>query len=140
MQFTISGHGIDFRVIDIADPNYESEKDLMMQHSEPNAKGVICTPQIFNEEQYCGVGLLVLFSYLLPYLFVFYFKNYQSFENAIESEELYQFLKLAPPKPLISDEKQVIKLIKFRLNLNLKLKMISVLCKCYAVTLLALSL
>ena len=54
--FVMTGHGIEFREIDIADPSNEEEKQMMLEHSTPNAKGSIIPPQIFNDETYCGVS------------------------------------------------------------------------------------
>lgn len=56
--FVLSGHGIEHKVIDVSDPINEEEKNKMMESSQPNAKGVILPPQIFNEDEYCGVLFL----------------------------------------------------------------------------------
>ena len=76
--FVLSSHHVDLKLIDIADPTYKEEKRTMLEHSKPNDKGQVLPPQIFNEDDYCG--------------------DYPQFEKAIEVEELFQFLKLAPPK------------------------------------------
>ena len=51
----LSGHSVDFKEIDIADPTYEEEKKHMLENSKPNGNGLILPPQIFNKDQYCGV-------------------------------------------------------------------------------------
>jgi glutaredoxin len=53
--FVLTSHNIDFKLIDIADPSYEEERTLMVEKSKPNSKGLIVPPQLFNEEEYCGV-------------------------------------------------------------------------------------
>jgi hypothetical protein len=54
----LSGHHIDYREVDIADPSNEEEKQVMLQNSQPNAKGIILPPQIYNENEFCGVSIL----------------------------------------------------------------------------------
>ncbi len=51
----LSGHHIEHQIIDISDPINETEKEFMIANSESNAKGLILPPQIFNENEYCGV-------------------------------------------------------------------------------------
>ncbi len=46
---------IDLKIIDISDPIYEQEKQFMVEKSQPNSNGIILPPQIFNDEEYCGV-------------------------------------------------------------------------------------
>lgn len=53
--FVLSGHHIEHQIIDISDPINETEKEFMIANSESNAKGLILPPQIFNENEYCGV-------------------------------------------------------------------------------------
>lgn len=53
--FVLTSHNIEFKLIDVADPSYEEDKQLMLEKSKPNDKGLIVPPQIFNEDEYCGV-------------------------------------------------------------------------------------
>lgn len=55
--FVLAGHHVDYKEIDIADPSNEEEKQLMTESSKPNSKGAVLPPQIFNENEYCGVSL-----------------------------------------------------------------------------------
>lgn len=54
------------------------------------------------------------------FIYLNIFQNYESFELAIEREELFQFLKLAPPKQL-SEEKQV----RFQFIITIKINIFS---------------
>lgn len=53
--FVLTSHNIDFKLIDLSDPAYEQDKQLMLDKGKPNSKGIIAPPQIFNEDEYCGV-------------------------------------------------------------------------------------
>jgi hypothetical protein len=53
--FVLSGHNVELKVIDVSDPANEGEKQLMIENCQPNAKGVISPPQIFKDDEYCGV-------------------------------------------------------------------------------------
>lgn len=55
--FVLTSHSIDFKLVDVADPSYEEDKQLMLDKSKPNSKGLIVPPQIFNEDEYCGVSI-----------------------------------------------------------------------------------
>jgi SH3 domain-binding glutamic acid-rich protein len=99
----LSGHSIEFQQIDIADPIYEEDKAFMIENSKENAKGLVLTPQIFKDDEYCG--------------------DYRQFEEAIENEELFQFLKLAPPKPVNEPEQVLIYILKLNLiNFEIEIK------------------
>lgn len=78
-------NAIDFKSIDICDPLNQEELDFYLANAQPNEKGVILPPQFFNEEEYCG--------------------NYDAFALAIETEELFQFLKLEAPKPVVEEQR-----------------------------------
>lgn len=58
--FVLSGHNIEHTTIDIADPANEKDKEFMIANATPNAKGHYLSPQIFNEDEYCGVILIIL--------------------------------------------------------------------------------
>lgn len=53
--FVLTSHNIDFKLIDLSDPTYEQDKQLMLDKGKPNSRGIIAPPQIFNEDEYCGV-------------------------------------------------------------------------------------
>lgn len=72
----------DLQIIDISDPIYEQDKQFMLENALANQKGLRLPPQIFNETIYCG--------------------DYDSFASSIESDELFQFLKLAEKKTKIA--------------------------------------
>ena len=57
--FVLAGHNIEYKVIDLADPACEEEKQLYNEHSQPNAKGVIQPPQLFKDDEYCGVSVIL---------------------------------------------------------------------------------
>ncbi len=52
----LQSHSIEHKAIDVSDPINEKEKDFMIANGEKNAKGKVAPPQIFNEDQYCGVA------------------------------------------------------------------------------------
>lgn len=56
-QLIMESKGVDFRVIDICDPNCEDERRFMQKNAEskPGARNAI-PPQFFNDEEYCGVS------------------------------------------------------------------------------------
>jgi hypothetical protein len=47
---------INLKIIDISDPIYEQDKQFMIENSQPNPNGIVLPPQIFNDEEYCGVN------------------------------------------------------------------------------------
>ena len=51
----MAGHNIEFLEIDICAPGNEEDREIMQTFSKPNSKGLILPPQIFNENDYCGV-------------------------------------------------------------------------------------
>ena len=53
----LKGRKVDFEEVDISDPTLEDERQFMREHSTPkggNKYGL--PPQIFNDQEYCGVG------------------------------------------------------------------------------------
>lgn len=56
-QLLMESKGVDFTVIDIADPGKEMERKFMQTNAtaKNNARNPI-PPQFFNEDIYCGVG------------------------------------------------------------------------------------
>ena len=71
--FVLSGHNIEHQAIDVSDPIKEKEKDFMIANGEQNAKGKVVSPQIFNDEQYCGVCYIGYISFHLQHLFSYKF-------------------------------------------------------------------
>lgn len=64
----LDSKSLKYQVIDIADPLREEDKDFMQNNStsfggtacDPNPKHPL-PPQIFNDDVYCGVSILLLF-------------------------------------------------------------------------------
>jgi len=74
-QLLMESKGVDFTVIDIADPGKEMERKFMQTNAtaKNNARNPI-PPQFFNEDIYCG--------------------DYEEFDEANEMDALEEFLKL----------------------------------------------
>jgi len=74
-QLLMESKGVDFAVIDIADPGKETERKFMQTNAtvKNNARNAI-PPQFFNEDIYCG--------------------DYEEFDDANEMDNLEEFLKL----------------------------------------------
>ncbi|XP_052830264.1 glutamic acid-rich protein isoform X2 [Octopus bimaculoides] len=71
----LTAEKIDFVQIDITDPRYASERTLMRENSKPKTEGAVpVPPQVFNESEYCG--------------------DYDAFADALETQNLWHFLKL----------------------------------------------
>nr|CAG4642045.1 EOG090X0DPU [Eurycercus lamellatus] len=89
-QLIMESKGVDFKVIDIADPSSEQERHFMQKNATAkNGARNPVPPQFFNEELYCG--------------------DYEGFDDANENDQLEEFLKL--PKgslPQVSLEKEII--------------------------------
>lgn len=52
----LQGHGVEHEVIDITLSEKREERTWMMEHAVPVKEGQNpLPPQIFNEEEYCGV-------------------------------------------------------------------------------------
>lgn len=52
----LEGQKIDFERIDITDPANDEQKQFMRDNATPKeGQNVPLPPQIFNEDQYCGV-------------------------------------------------------------------------------------
>lgn len=61
----LDSKNIDYTVIDITEPGKENEKEFMQQNSkatpsDSTVKSNPLPPQIFNEEDYCGVSMSVI--------------------------------------------------------------------------------
>ncbi|KAK3583928.1 hypothetical protein CHS0354_033714 [Potamilus streckersoni] len=73
-------HKVNYELIDIADPTNEEQKKFMRANSKPKEEGKVpLPPQVFNGDDYCG--------------------DYEAFENALEQNTLFEFLKLESPSP-----------------------------------------
>lgn len=56
VQSTLESFKIDFENIDISCPNNEEDKKFMRANSKTRDESTVpLPPQIFNEEEYCGV-------------------------------------------------------------------------------------
>jgi len=52
----LEGKKIAFEAIDISDPTREEDKKFMQQHGKPAGNDKVpMPPQIFSDEDYCGV-------------------------------------------------------------------------------------
>lgn len=82
----LDSKNITYEVIDITEPGRESDKDFMQNNSKSNGATVSdpnprspLPPQIFNNEEYCGVSI---FMYIL-YKTIFSTTDYQSKSNTL---------------------------------------------------------
>lgn len=48
---------IEYVVVDITEPGKENEKEFMQQNSKAKTAKYPLPPQIFNEDDYCGVSV-----------------------------------------------------------------------------------
>lgn len=86
-QLIMESKGVEFKVIDIADPGSEDERRFMQKNASAknNARNPV-PPQFFNDEEYCG--------------------DYEGFDEANENDCLEEFLKLPrgslPQVPVIN--------------------------------------
>lgn len=63
----LDSKGVQYELLDIAEPNMEEAKEYMQNNSklmggtisDPNPRHPL-PPQIFNDDEYCGVSFLVL--------------------------------------------------------------------------------
>jgi hypothetical protein len=71
-QLIMESKGVNFKVIDICDPNNEDERTFMRKNAigKNNARNAV-PPQFFNddhEDSYCGVRTVVNGPHLMIYL------------------------------------------------------------------------
>ena len=95
-QLLLASKGVEFSVIDIADPGLEVERKYMQANAKvkDNARNPI-PPQFFNEDIYCGVSCCVQVDILfLSNYPVLWFQDYEGFDEANELDCLEEFLKL----------------------------------------------
>lgn len=66
---------VDFIKIDVTDPKHNQEKLHMRELSKSRKEGTFAVPpQIFNDSEYCG--------------------DYEAFADALETQNLWEFLKM----------------------------------------------
>ena len=53
----LDSKNIEYTVVDITEPGKESDKEFMQQNSKAKDSKHPLPPQIFNEEDYCGVSV-----------------------------------------------------------------------------------
>jgi len=53
----LDSKNIEYVVVDITEPGKENEKEFMQQNSKTKEAKYPLPPQIFNEDDYCGVSL-----------------------------------------------------------------------------------
>ncbi|CAH1799584.1 unnamed protein product [Owenia fusiformis] len=79
---------IEFEEVDISSPNNENEKIFMREHSKTKKEGTFpLPPQIFNDQEYLG--------------------DFEAFEESVEIDALFEFLKMAPSKEVSESEVNV---------------------------------
>lgn len=54
----LDSKNIEYVVVDITEPGKENEKEFMQQNSKAKEAKHPLPPQIFNEDDYCGVSLI----------------------------------------------------------------------------------
>lgn len=71
---TLESMGISFEAVDITQEGGEKDREYLRLHARSPAGHSLSVPQIFNQDIYCG--------------------DFEDFENAIESKQLFSFLRL----------------------------------------------
>ena len=56
----LESKNVEYQVIDITEPGKDQEKEFMQMNSNAKDSKYPLPPQIFNEEDYCGVGFFYL--------------------------------------------------------------------------------
>lgn len=64
MLMILESKNVEYEVIDITEPSREAEKEYMQLNSMAKQSKYPLPPQIFNDEDYCGVSFS-LFSLVL---------------------------------------------------------------------------
>ena len=57
----LESKNVAYEVIDITEPGREDEKEFMQTMSKARDSKYPLPPQIFNEEDYCGVNVFLLY-------------------------------------------------------------------------------
>ncbi|XP_015788971.1 SH3 domain-binding glutamic acid-rich protein homolog [Tetranychus urticae] len=85
-QFILDSFRIEYEKIDVTEPGFEAEKQLMKEVCKRRNDQTALPPQFFNDDEYCG--------------------DWIDFETASEEDILPEFLKLkeSPSKPKESEE------------------------------------
>ena len=60
VMMILDSKSIEYEVVDITEPGKESDKEFMQQNSNPKEAKHPLPPQIFNEEEYCGVSIIIM--------------------------------------------------------------------------------
>jgi len=55
VMMILDSKNVEYEVIDITEPGKELEKEFMQANSNPRNNKYPLPPQIFNEDDYCGV-------------------------------------------------------------------------------------
>jgi glutaredoxin len=59
----LDSKSIEYVVVDITEPGKENEKEFMQQNSNAKEAKHPLPPQIFNEDNYCGVSLILVIAF-----------------------------------------------------------------------------
>lgn len=57
MLMILESKNVDYQVIDITEPGKEADKEFMQLNSMAKDSKYPLPPQLFNEEDYCGVNV-----------------------------------------------------------------------------------
>ena len=57
----LESKNVEYQVIDITEPDKEAEKEFMQANSTARDSKYPLPPQIFNDEDYCGVSFKLFF-------------------------------------------------------------------------------
>lgn len=61
----LDSKNVDYETIDITEPGKELDKEFMQSNSVGRDSKYPLPPQIFNEDEYCGVNFEFSFLYLM---------------------------------------------------------------------------
>nr|CAG4635729.1 EOG090X0DPU [Artemia franciscana] len=84
-QLIMESKGIDYVIVDIADPVEDDDKKFMQENAKPRTGKYPLPPQFFNDSEWCG--------------------DYESFDEANETDGLEKFFKL----PVGSSNQNILK-------------------------------
>lgn len=71
----LESKNVEYQVIDITEPGKEAEKEFMQLNSTAKDSKYPLPPQIFNEEDYCGVSFFLIKSFLILVIYLILLKS-----------------------------------------------------------------
>lgn len=84
----LDSKSVEYEIIDITEPGKELEKEFMQANSNARNNKYPLPPQIFNEDDYCGV---IIFFYIVDISIIL--NRYQA-KYMQQALERYHFLKM----------------------------------------------